>query len=104
MMSQRASASLSLNIWRNWCSPTSTPAYFGTVNGFVAHAHSIHAVQNEIKLFRADVFVQRVRALGRTRQSLAPSFSLLVHSRKSAFVIFIKLARRQWKSSGVIKN
>jgi len=45
--------------------PDQHTAVFGNGQRLVAHAHPARAFKHEIKFLRADVFVQRVRALRR---------------------------------------
>src|SRR4029077_4117198 len=45
--------------------PDQHAAVFWDGQRLVPYPHAAHAFQNKIKLLRADVFVQRVRALGR---------------------------------------
>src|SRR6266487_6865678 len=63
-MSQRTSASVSVEDLPQLIGPDQHAAVFWHGQRFVPYAHAAHAFQHEIKLLRADVFVQRVRALG----------------------------------------
>ena len=64
-MSQSTSASVSLNTWRNWSGADQHAAVSRHGQRLVAHAQAARAFQHEIKLLRADVLVQRVRAFRR---------------------------------------
>src|SRR6266511_1655419 len=65
MMSQSTSASVSLNTLAQPVQANQHAAVARHSQRLVAHAQAARAFQHEIKLLRADVLVQRVRALWR---------------------------------------